>query len=364
MRLLLLAAFVLLPAWAQSYVKDVYPIWEKYCLGCHTAGTKMGSLDIETWEGLLRGGNHGTILVPGDLKASRLYTMLIGEGKPAMPMDGNVLNEREIDIVRRWIVAGAPAPSPAEIAELKRRAAGEPALVSSLAWRPDGAEIAVGRQGIVELVDAATRQVRGTLVGFANAVAYSPDGRRLASTGGPGTEVLVWDLATRAVALRLPGAPAEVCSLFFLPEGDRLAAASAKTIVVWELATGRVLRRLAAPGEGTRSSALSPDGARAVTAGEDRILRTWRLGEGGWTLLQSSIAERRDATALAWSPDGTSVAMAGPVVRLFTAETLAEAKSVAKSVAGSEGVTALAWSPDGTRIALGGPDLTITSAQR
>lgn len=362
MRLLLLAAFVLLPAGAQSYVKDVYPIWEKYCLGCHTAGTKMGSLDIETWEGLLRGGNHGTILVPGDLQASRLYTMLIGEGKPAMPMDGNVLNEREIDIVRRWIVAGAPAPSPAEIAELKRRAAGESAPVSSLAWRPDGGELAVGRQGIVELVDVATRQVRGTLEGLAGAVgavAYSPDGQRLAATGGPGKDVLIWDLARRAVATRLRGAPPDVRALIFSPDGERLIAASSKTMVIWELATGRVQRTLPVPGQAIQAIALSPDGARAVTAGADRMLRTWRLGEDGWAGLGESTARLPLATAVAWSPDGAWVAVAGASVRLFAAAGLAEGNSLAASA----GITAMAWSPDGQQLVLGGPELAIISAR-
>ena len=46
---------------AQNYVRDVYPIWQKHCLGCHASGTKMGSLDIETWEGIQHGGNHGTM---------------------------------------------------------------------------------------------------------------------------------------------------------------------------------------------------------------------------------------------------------------------------------------------------------------
>ena len=110
---------------AQNYVHDVFPIWEKHCLGCHASGTTMGSLDLETWEGLQRGGNHGTIVVPGDLKASRLYTMLTGETKPAMPMDGNVLSAREIAVVRKWIASGAPPPSAAEITELQRRATGQ-----------------------------------------------------------------------------------------------------------------------------------------------------------------------------------------------------------------------------------------------
>ena len=125
MRILASLALTVAIASAQSYVQDIFPIWEKHCLGCHASGTTMGSLDLETWEGLQRGGNHGTIVVPGDVRASRLYTMLTGETKPAMPMDGKVLGKEEIEVVRKWIASGAPPPSAAEITELRRRAAGE-----------------------------------------------------------------------------------------------------------------------------------------------------------------------------------------------------------------------------------------------
>ena len=152
MRILATLALTAALASAQNYVQDVFPIWEKHCLGCHASGTTMGSLDLETWEGLQRGGNHGTIVVPGNLKASRLYTMLTGETKPAMPMDGKVLSAGEIEVVRKWIASGAPPPSDAEIAELRRRAAGEEKPKANRQIKPVGSrglaqrrEIAVGR---------------------------------------------------------------------------------------------------------------------------------------------------------------------------------------------------------------------------
>lgn len=51
-------------AGAQSFTKDVAPIFAKNCAGCHAAAVKMGSLDLENFEGIQKGGNHGTILVP------------------------------------------------------------------------------------------------------------------------------------------------------------------------------------------------------------------------------------------------------------------------------------------------------------
>jgi cytochrome c5 len=55
-----IAVFLLAAATAsaQSFTKDVAPIFSKYCSGCHAASVKMGSLDLENFEGIQKGGNH------------------------------------------------------------------------------------------------------------------------------------------------------------------------------------------------------------------------------------------------------------------------------------------------------------------
>ena len=78
----LLAAGVLA---GQSFERDVQPVFRKHCYGCHAANVKIGSLDVQTYEGILRGGNQGTIVVPGRAEESRLYLTLTGAMEPVMP---------------------------------------------------------------------------------------------------------------------------------------------------------------------------------------------------------------------------------------------------------------------------------------
>jgi hypothetical protein len=103
-------ALLLLLTLSIDYTKDVYPIWVEHCFGCHAAGVNMGSLDLENWEGVLRGGNTGPIIVPGKSAESRLYRLLTAQDSPAMPMDGKVLPKPLIEKVRRWIDEGAKPP--------------------------------------------------------------------------------------------------------------------------------------------------------------------------------------------------------------------------------------------------------------
>src|SRR6266571_875756 len=92
-KVLRLAALVCLTAGlhAQEFSKDIAPIFAANCIGCHAANVKMGSLDLDTMEGIRAGGNHGTVLVPGKSAESRLYLMVAGKMSPAMPLSGKSL---------------------------------------------------------------------------------------------------------------------------------------------------------------------------------------------------------------------------------------------------------------------------------
>src|SRR5689334_11396143 len=87
-------------------VKDVAAVFSKSCIGCHSGQAKMGGLDLQTAEGLRKGGKHGLSVIAGQSEQSRLYLMMKGEIQPPMPMGGKATAE-ELAVVKRWIDAGA-----------------------------------------------------------------------------------------------------------------------------------------------------------------------------------------------------------------------------------------------------------------
>ena len=88
--------------------QDTLAILKKKCFQCHSGTVQMSSLNLETREGMLKGGDKGPALVPGNAAESRLYRRVAGLDQPKMPMAPLApLTEQEIAIVKSWIDQGA-----------------------------------------------------------------------------------------------------------------------------------------------------------------------------------------------------------------------------------------------------------------
>src|ERR1700722_4470088 len=80
----------------------------KRCGQCHGPTLQMSKLDLSTRAGMLKGGEKGPAIVPGDAEASPLYRRISGLQTPAMPMPPvPALNAQEIELVKNWINQGA-----------------------------------------------------------------------------------------------------------------------------------------------------------------------------------------------------------------------------------------------------------------
>src|ERR1700704_3499932 len=80
----------------------------KRCTQCHGPTLQMSKLDLSTREAMLKGGEKGPAIVPGDAEASSLYRRISGLQAPAMPMPPvPALNAQEVELIKNWINQGA-----------------------------------------------------------------------------------------------------------------------------------------------------------------------------------------------------------------------------------------------------------------
>ncbi len=101
-----------------DFVQDVAPILEERCTQCHGAKQQLSGLRLDSRDAMLRGGQRGPSVRPGDAANSQLYRHIAGAAEPRMPF-GSTLNPDEIDTLRRWIDAGAPWRAEQEQAKQK-----------------------------------------------------------------------------------------------------------------------------------------------------------------------------------------------------------------------------------------------------
>ena len=97
---------------AVDFDRDIKPILEISCVKCHGEEKPKGGLQITTRAKAIKGGDSGTVLVPGDALKSPLYTSTIlpPDDEKAMPPKGDRLPKADTDKLKTWIEQGAVWP--------------------------------------------------------------------------------------------------------------------------------------------------------------------------------------------------------------------------------------------------------------
>jgi mono/diheme cytochrome c family protein len=87
-----------------SFLKDVAPGFVDFCLRCHNANNRQGGFSMATFEKLMQGGDSGTVIAPGNLEESRLWT-LIDEGEMPRGAQARITRKWYADL-KTWILEG------------------------------------------------------------------------------------------------------------------------------------------------------------------------------------------------------------------------------------------------------------------
>ena len=95
------------PAQPKSFARDVAPMLDHWCVACHQGDEPHGGLRLDSFAGVLRGGDTGPAVIPGDPDASLLVAKIERRDRPSMPPRRRFPAPLTATI-RAWIAAGAP----------------------------------------------------------------------------------------------------------------------------------------------------------------------------------------------------------------------------------------------------------------
>jgi mono/diheme cytochrome c family protein len=93
---------------AVDFARDIAPLFQTACVRCHARGKDKGGFNLETRDRMLKGGDNGPAVVPGQSADSYLITLVAGlEPDNVMPQKGSRLTPAQIGLLRAWIDQGA-----------------------------------------------------------------------------------------------------------------------------------------------------------------------------------------------------------------------------------------------------------------
>jgi len=248
-----------------DYYRDVYPFLKANCISCHNKTTTKADLNMETPELMIKGGESGPSIIPGNGAESLLVTASLHTKDMEMPPPNNKsgavnLIPEQIATLKAWIDQGAKSSVMVERAIVLQAFSASIDPIYSVAMTKDGRYVACGRSNHIYVYDMATRQFVAQISdpseksgaahrALVQSLAFSPDGTHLAS--GSFREVKMWKLTE--------GKPVVSAAKF--------ASSPASADLIKKIATtGKV---------SVLSSAMSADGKQVVTGCEDGSVRVW-----------------------------------------------------------------------------------------
>ena len=312
-----------------SFSHSVAPIFAKRCLACHNARTAKGRYNMETFAAILKGGESGEALKPGDM-SSTLLTML-KDG--SMPKDADPLTKEQISTVEKWIATGAT--------------------------------LNAGIEPTSQLIRIVPKEIQPPAPPKypvpvpVTAVAFNADGSLLATSGYH--EVVLWNPADGALVRRIGNVAERVYDLEFSADGKTLFVAAGTPaqigeVKIFNVENGQLLGDLVSTDDSVFAVSLSPDGTKLACGGADRAIRVFEVATGKELL---AIEDHADwVMDVAWSPDGTKLASASrdKTAKVFDLKT---GDSLVTFNAHGQPVFGVGFSPDGNQVVSSGADKQI-----
>jgi WD40 repeat protein/mono/diheme cytochrome c family protein len=371
-----------------SYYRDVRPLLQANCQGCHQPAKNKGGYVMTDFKRLLTGGDsEGAAIVPQEPEKSSLLKMVTPQdGEVRMPKGKTPLMESEVALLKSWIAQGAEDDTPAD-AKRHYDLEHPPAysrlpVISALDISPDGKLLAVAGfhevflyENILSPKGAEEEKAplpTARLIGLSERVQslrFSPDGQWLAVAGGDPArlgEIQIWDVAKLKLTLSAPVSYDTLYGVSWSPDSKLVAfGCPDNTVRAIEASSGKQVVQMGSHSDWVMSTAFSVKGDHIVSGGRDMSVKLTEIATQRFVDNVTSItpgALKGGVLAVATHPTLEHFVTAGSdglpkVYRIFREikrEIGDDAQLIADLFPMTGRVFSARFSPDGKRIACGG----------
>lgn len=266
-----------------SFYRQVRPILQRHCSGCHQPAKLGGKLLLTSYEGLKQGGESGAGFEAGAPEASLILDYISGED-PEMPLNGEPLVPRQVELIARWIGEGAQDDTPASVQDTisseNPPTYASPPVITAIAYSPDSQLLAVAGYREILLHKSDGSELQARLVGRSQrieSIRFSPDGTLIGAVGGTPAlfgEVQIWDVAERKLAQSATVSYDTLFGASFSDDGKLLSFGGADNRArVVQVADAKQVMRLDAHSDWVLGSAFSLKNDHLITVSRDMSMK-------------------------------------------------------------------------------------------
>lgn len=329
-----------------NFNDHIKPIFRQHCAKCHGDDQQKAGLNLQSFEGAIKGGSGGKAVVAGRASASLLYQAITNEDAEArMPPNQPPLPEAQVKLILAWITDGlresatskslvvnrdltftptasamtkpdGPPPMPEKlpsvsVAELKHKL---PIIAMDASpWAP---LIAVAGQEHVRLIDIGTHKELGVLPfpeGVPHVIHFSRDGAVLLVAGGKPVQsgkAVLFDVRSGRRLAEIGDELDAVLAADLSPDQQLVAiGGSGKVVKVYGTSDGVLKYKLTRHTDWITAIGFSPDGSKLATADRSGGLHLWEPKTGG--ILLTLAEHKASIPSLHWRNDSRVLASAG-----------------------------------------------------
>jgi hypothetical protein len=329
-----------------TYQDQVLPLIENHCAKCHNADKKKGDLDLTSYNGALKGGGSGQVVMSGNPDSSKLYKSISHAEEPTMPPNKPRLPDKELEVFKKWIAGGlletsgskaiaaakptvdlavkaggvakpeGPPPMPPELPLDPVVHTSRGSALTGLAASPWAPLVAIGGQKQVLLYNTDSLELIGIIPfteGTPAHVQFSRNGKLLLVAGGHGGKsgrVVVWDI-TKAERVMTVGAEYDtVLAADISPDQTKIALGGPDRLVkIYSTASGEVLHKIKKHTDWVTAIAFSANGEFVASGDRNGGISIWDADNGQEMF---TLAGHKGAvTGLSWRDDSRILASAG-----------------------------------------------------